>query len=117
MEIEYPDPLPCCYVSKSFILCFTEDYQKIFSGNIDDHFRIGVSVAKKTLKLYSKFYGSDIIIASPLGLRTIIGAEGSVLLAHHVDKFRTVLYYSNTVCYSAKPRDCFLVALTPPPSF
>lgn len=53
-----------------------EDYQKIFSGNIDDHFRIGVSVAKKTLKLYSKFYGSDIIIASPLGLRTIIGAEG-----------------------------------------
>ena len=48
----------------------------MFAGNVDDHFRIGIGVAKKTLKLYSKFYGSDIILASPLGLRTLIGAEG-----------------------------------------
>ena len=55
---------------------FAEDYEAMFSGNIDDHFRIGISISKKCLKLYSKFYGADIIVSSPLGLRTIIGAEG-----------------------------------------
>jgi U3 small nucleolar RNA-associated protein 25 len=35
-----------------------------------------MSVSKKTLKLYTEFYSSDIIIASPLGLRTVIGEEG-----------------------------------------
>ena len=52
------------------------DYLKLFKGNIDDCFRVGVSVSRKTLRLYSEFYKSDIIIASPLGLRTILGAEG-----------------------------------------
>lgn len=53
-----------------------EDYRQTFAGNIDDSFRIGLSVTKRTLKLYSEFFSSDIIIASPLGLRMIIGAEG-----------------------------------------
>ncbi|XP_041353116.1 digestive organ expansion factor homolog [Gigantopelta aegis] len=53
-----------------------EDYEATFTGNNDDHFRIGISVSKKSLKLYSPFYSSDIILASPLGLRTVIGAEG-----------------------------------------
>ena len=55
---------------------FAEDFEGTFAGNIDDHFRIGLSVAKKALKLYVKFYSADIILTSPLGLRTIIGAEG-----------------------------------------
>ncbi|KAL8619667.1 hypothetical protein ACOMHN_019722 [Nucella lapillus] len=53
-----------------------EDYNATFSGNTDEHFRIGVSVSKKSLRLYSPFYMADIILASPLGLRTIIGAPG-----------------------------------------
>ncbi|KAF7252285.1 hypothetical protein EYD10_02227 [Varanus komodoensis] len=53
-----------------------EDYDAVFAGNIDDHFRIGVAVLQKSMRLYAPFYSSDIIIASPLGLRTVIGAEG-----------------------------------------
>lgn len=53
-----------------------EDFKLMFSGNIDDCFRVGISVSKKSMTLYAKFYSSDIIVASPLGLRTIIGSEG-----------------------------------------
>ncbi|KAM4543187.1 U3 small nucleolar RNA-associated protein 25 homolog isoform 2-T2 [Odontesthes bonariensis] len=53
-----------------------DDYHAVFSGNVDDHFRIGVSVVKGNVRLYAPFYSSDIIIASPLGLRTVLGAEG-----------------------------------------
>ncbi|XP_044527764.1 U3 small nucleolar RNA-associated protein 25 homolog [Gracilinanus agilis] len=53
-----------------------EDYDAVFAGNIDDHFRIGVAVLQRSIRLYAPFYSSDILIASPLGLRTIIGAEG-----------------------------------------
>ncbi|KAM5163917.1 U3 small nucleolar RNA-associated protein 25 homolog [Mantella aurantiaca] len=53
-----------------------EDYEAVFAGNIDDHFRMGVAILQKSMRLYSPFYSSDIIIASPLGLRTIIGTEG-----------------------------------------
>lgn len=51
-------------------------YLHIFDGNTDDCFRVGVAVKKTSLRLYTKFYSCDIIIASPLGLRTIIGGEG-----------------------------------------
>lgn len=53
-----------------------DDYHAVFSGNVDDHFRIALSILKHSIRLYSPFYSSDIIIASPLGLRTLIGAEG-----------------------------------------
>uniref|UniRef100_A0A2K6WDF7 U3 small nucleolar RNA-associated protein 25 homolog n=1 Tax=Onchocerca volvulus TaxID=6282 RepID=A0A2K6WDF7_ONCVO len=49
------------------------DYRELMSGNTDDCFRIGVALAKKSLKLYTAFDESDILIASPLGLRMIIG--------------------------------------------
>ncbi|MGH0177156.1 UNVERIFIED_CONTAM: hypothetical protein FKN15_074633 [Acipenser sinensis] len=53
-----------------------DDYHAVFSGNVDDHFRIGVSILQKSMRLYSPFYSSDIIVASPLGLRTVLGVEG-----------------------------------------
>jgi U3 small nucleolar RNA-associated protein 25 len=54
-----------------------DDFNFLLNGNTDDHFRIGLSVSKKSLKLFTHFYSSDIIIASPLGLKSIIGgAEG-----------------------------------------
>lgn len=80
-----------------------DDYRAIFSGNVDDHFRIGnkkpwrtetwyvclfvtssmlslsspgISIVRSSIRLYAPFYSSDIIIASPLGLRTVLGAEG-----------------------------------------
>ncbi|KAI8644844.1 hypothetical protein BD408DRAFT_339777 [Parasitella parasitica] len=52
------------------------DYLQNFQGNIDDHFRLGIKFAKKSMKLYADFYNADVIIASPLGLRTLIGTEG-----------------------------------------
>lgn len=52
------------------------DFLQNFQGNIDDHFRLGIKFAKKSMKLYADFYNADVIIASPLGLRTLIGAEG-----------------------------------------
>ncbi|XP_041468149.1 digestive organ expansion factor homolog [Lytechinus variegatus] len=53
-----------------------EDWEALFKGNYDDHFRMGVTITRKSFKLYSTFYSADIIIASPLGLRTVIGAKG-----------------------------------------
>lgn len=53
-----------------------EDYELTFAGNTEDTFRLGISLNKKSMKLYTPFYASDILIASPLGLRLIIGAAG-----------------------------------------
>lgn len=53
-----------------------EDYEQTFAGNTEDTFRLGISLTKKSMKLYAPFYSSDILIASPLGLRLIIGAPG-----------------------------------------
>ena len=54
-----------------------EDHNLLFAGNVEDHFKIGLSISKKSLKLYTEFYSSDIIIASPLGLKSVIsGVDG-----------------------------------------
>ncbi|KEP66841.1 UNVERIFIED_CONTAM: hypothetical protein HHA_270960 [Hammondia hammondi] len=53
-----------------------EDFVNIFKGNDNDRFRLGIRVAQNSLVLYSPFYASDILIASPLGLRMIVGVPG-----------------------------------------
>lgn len=54
-----------------------QDFIETFAGNIDDSFRIGLAVTKKSLKLYTDFRSSDIIICSPLSLRMMIKDEKS----------------------------------------
>ena len=43
------------------------DLSRLFAGNVDDDFRLGVAVGRRALKLYVDFYEADLIIASPLG--------------------------------------------------
>ncbi|CAG0893063.1 unnamed protein product [Cyprideis torosa] len=53
------------------------DWQKTFTGNTDDAFFLSVSVTKKSLKLFAPASTTDILIASPLGLKGLAGMKGS----------------------------------------
>jgi len=76
-------------------------YQKMFTGNNDDCFTLGIALAKNSVKLYTDFYQSDIILASPLGLRTVIGGEG--------DKERDFDFLSSIEIHCSVMSDVFLM--------
>ncbi|KAL4265866.1 U3 small nucleolar RNA-associated protein 25 [Pleurotus pulmonarius] len=54
---------------------YPQDHVETFEGNVDDNFRLGIKLTRKSVKMFSEFYGSDIIIASPLALRISIEKE------------------------------------------
>ncbi|EJF65447.1 digestive organ expansion factor [Dichomitus squalens LYAD-421 SS1] len=56
---------------------YPPDHVDMFKGNVDDSFRLGVKITKKSVKLFAEFYGCDLIVASPLGLRMSIEKEKS----------------------------------------
>lgn len=60
---------------------YPDDHVENFSGNVDDSFRVGIKVTKKSFKLFSEFYSSDIVLASPLGLRMSIEKDGCAVTA------------------------------------
>ncbi|TPX31944.1 hypothetical protein SmJEL517_g04865 [Synchytrium microbalum] len=52
-----------------------DDFIATFEGNVDDCFRIGIKLNRKSVKLFAPMYGSDVIVASPLGMRLPYGDD------------------------------------------
>lgn len=56
------------------------DFIELFRGNALDQFRLGIRIHKSSISLYTPFYQSDVIVASPLGLRLVMGTDVRFLI-------------------------------------
>jgi U3 small nucleolar RNA-associated protein 25 len=54
-----------------------DDFIELMAGNADDCFRMGIRVNRQNVKLFAPFETSDIIVASPLGLKLVLGEVDS----------------------------------------
>jgi len=52
------------------------EFEEIFHGNTDDCFALGVAFTRSSVRLFTTYAKSDIIFASPLGLRLLTGDIG-----------------------------------------
>lgn len=52
------------------------DHRARFSGNTDDHFRLGIKITRGAVRLYTDFFDSDIVVASPIALVTMLEEQG-----------------------------------------
>jgi U3 small nucleolar RNA-associated protein 25 len=85
------------------------DWRALFNDNIDDDFKMGIQVTPGqgkgsgvakgvNLKLFSDFFLSDIIIASPLGLRLVVNAKEN-LTFDFLSSLEVVLLHQTDVMY------------------
>lgn len=47
-----------------------KQHRALFDGNCDDHFRMGIKMTRGSIRLFTDFYDSDILVASPLAMST-----------------------------------------------
>jgi len=67
------------------------EYRMLFDGGqSNDAFRMGMSFGQRSVKFFSPFYASDLVVASPLGLRMITGAKGDKLAQRDYDFLSSV---------------------------
>lgn len=87
------------------------DWQETFSGNLDDDFKLGVQINPGQgkgsgadrgcyVRLFSDFYSSDLLIASPLGLRLAMEGTGpSKLTPDFLSSIEVVVLHQADVMY------------------
>ena len=52
-----------------------QDYLDLMTGNVDDNFKVGLSVSANSIRAFSPLHQSDVIIASPLSLFQLVGSS------------------------------------------
>jgi U3 small nucleolar RNA-associated protein 25 len=87
-----------------------DDWNAIFKGNIDDDFKMGIQVNPGQgkgngsdkgvyLRLFSDFFQSDIIIASPLGLRLVVEGKSNKINFDFLSSLEMIVLHQADIMY------------------